>query len=141
MRLNWDSDRGEACVMSILVTLEEIDFYRSELADYPDALVALDVLADCEGDLEDAAITLAIRSGQEPDISEGWIEGLAKRWRHIICEADLKEQLEDGLSGETLSLLTSNTNLPLRLAIPVAIYVIKTGVEPFCQPLTEKLKS
>jgi len=125
--------------MAIILTLEEIEFYRTELVDYPEALAALDVLADCEGDLEDAAITLAIQSGQEPDISEEWIDGLAKRWRHIICHADIRESLEDGLSGDLLTLLKANTQLPLRLATPVAIYVIKTGVETFCKPLSEKL--
>lgn len=125
--------------MSFTLTLEEIEFYRSELTDQPEALAALDVLADCEGDLEDAAITLAIQCGQEPDISEQWIDGLAKRWRHIICHAEIKEGLEDGLSGDVLSLLTANTNLPLRLATPVAIFVIKTGVATFCEPLAEKL--
>jgi hypothetical protein len=125
--------------MSITLTSEELEFYRSELADYPEALAALDVLTDCEGDLEDAAITLAIQSGQEPDISVGWIEGLAKRWRHILCDADLKEELEDGLSGDVLFTLAANTNLPLRLATPVAIFVIKTGVASFCKPLEEKL--
>lgn len=124
--------------MAIILTPEEIDFYRTELTDYPEALAALDVLADCEGDLEDAAITLAIQVGQEPDISTAWIDGLAKRWRHIICHADIRDGLEDGLSGEVLTLLKANTQLPLRLATPVAIFVIKTGVETFCKPLIEK---
>jgi hypothetical protein len=125
--------------MTIILTSEEIEFFRTELSDYPEALSALDVLADCEGDLEDAAITLAIQSGQEPDISEGWLEGLAKRWRHIICHVDIRDELEDGLSGDVLTLLKANTQLPLRLATPVAIYVIKIGVETFCKPLAEKL--
>lgn len=125
--------------MAIILTSEEIEFYRTELADYPEALTALDVLADCEGDLEDAAITLAIQSGQEPDISEEWIDGLAKRWRHIICHADIRDGLEDGLSGDVLALLKANTQLPVRLATAVAIYVIQTGVDTFCKPLSEKL--
>ncbi|MBF2029717.1 MAG: hypothetical protein IGS48_23665 [Oscillatoriales cyanobacterium C42_A2020_001] len=125
--------------MSFIIMPEEIEQYRTDLADYPEALNALDVLEDCEGDLEDASITLAIQSGQEPDTSERWIDGLAKRWRHIICQADLKESLEDGLSGEVLTALTSSTDLPTRLATPVAIFVIKTRIENFCKPLEEKL--
>jgi hypothetical protein len=110
--------------MSITVTTEEIDLYRADLADYPEVLAALDVLADCEGDLEDAAITLAI-------------EGLAKRWRYEICQADLREGLEDGLSGEVLNTLAKATDLPMKLATPVAIFVIKMGLDPFCKPLAE----
>ena len=125
--------------MSIILSSEEIEFYRAALAAIPDALAALDVLEDCEGDLEDAAIAIAIRAGQEPDISAGWIDGLAKRWRHILCHAEVKESLEDGISGDSLTLITANTNLPIRLATMVALYVIKTGVEPFCEPLAAKI--
>ncbi|EKQ67078.1 hypothetical protein OsccyDRAFT_4900 [Leptolyngbyaceae cyanobacterium JSC-12] len=125
--------------MSFTITPEEIEHYRAELANYPEALNALDVLEDCEGDLEDASITLALQSGLEPDTSERWIDGLAKRWRHIVCQAELKESLEDGMSGDLLTALTSSTDLPMRLAILVAIFVIKTGVESFCKPLEEKI--
>ncbi len=123
--------------MSITVTSEEIELYRADLAKYPDALAALDVLEDCEGDLEDAAITLAIQVGQEPDTSDRWIDGLAKRWRYALCQADLREELEDGLSGEVLTAITSTTGLPMKLATPIAIFVIKTGLDPFCKPLAE----
>ncbi|UBF27670.1 hypothetical protein K9N68_07055 [Kovacikia minuta CCNUW1] len=37
--------------MSITVTLEEIKRLRTELAAYPDALVALDEIEACEGDV------------------------------------------------------------------------------------------
>lgn len=125
--------------MSIIVSPEELEFFRTQLADHPNALAALSVIEDCDGDLEDAAISLAIRSGQEPDTNERWIEGLAKRWRAVLCEVDLKEDLEDGLSGALVDAIVSRTDLPMRLAIPVAIYVVKVGVQPFCQPLAEKI--
>ncbi len=38
-----------------IVTESEIERYRLQLAEYPDALKALDLLEDCEGNLEDAA--------------------------------------------------------------------------------------
>jgi len=125
--------------MSIIVSPEDLELFREQLSDHPSALTALEVIEDCDGDLEDAAISLAIRSGQLPEENEGWIVGLAKRWRHILCEAQLKEGLEDGLSGELVDTIVSQTDLPMRLAVPVAIYVIKAGVEPFCQPMQEKI--
>jgi hypothetical protein len=125
--------------MRMIISPQELEFFRSELADHPAAIDALRVIEDCDGDLEDAAIALAIRSGQEPDTNERWIEGLAKRWRHILCEADLKESLEDGLTGAVVDTIAANTEIPPRLVTPVAIYVLKTGVQPFCQPLEEKL--
>lgn len=126
--------------MRIVLTAEEIEQFRAELADCRAALAALDAIADCEGDLEDAAIGVAIQSGQEPDTNDRWLEGLAKRWRHIICEAALREELEDGLNTQVLTTLASQTTLPLKLATPVAIYVIKTGLPSFCAALEAKIQ-
>ena len=126
--------------MSIIVTPEEIEQFRAELANYSEALAALDELADCEGDLEDAAISLAIQVGQEPDTNDRWIEGLAKRWRHVICRDSLKENLELGATANALLLMTEHTTLPLKLATPVTIYVLKTGVADFCQALEAKIQ-
>ena len=126
--------------MSIIVTPEEIVQFRAELANYSEALAALDELADCEGNLEDAAISLAIQVGQEPDTNDRWIEGLAKRWRHVICDNSLRENLEQGAIANALLLMTEHTTLPLKLATPVTIYVLKTGVGDFCQALAAKIQ-
>jgi hypothetical protein len=126
--------------MTITVTQEEIEQFRAELADYPDALAALNEIEDCEGDLEDASIALAIQVGQEPDTNDRWIESVAKQWRHTLCRADHKEALEDGLTGNLLLSLTEHTMLPLKLATPVAIFVIKTGVQDFCRSFEAKIR-
>ncbi len=125
--------------MRIIITPQELEQFRADLSDHAAALDALRVIEDCDGDLEDAAIALAIRSGQEPDTNDRWLEGLAKRWRHILCQADLKENLEDGLSGAVVDAISADTEIPSKLVTPVAIYVLKTGVQDFCQPLEEKL--
>lgn len=125
--------------MSIIVSPEDLELFREQLSDHSSALSALEVIEDCDGDLEDAAIALAIRSGQLPEANERWIDGLAKRWRHILCETPLQEELEDGLSGKLVDAIAAQTELPMRLAVPIAIYVIKTGVQPFCQPMQEKI--
>ncbi|MCL6432654.1 MAG: hypothetical protein K6T90_00325 [Leptolyngbyaceae cyanobacterium HOT.MB2.61] len=126
--------------MSITVTSEEIEQFRAILGDYPDALVALDEIEVCDGDLEDAAINLGIQVGQQPDTSDRWIEGLAKRWRHVICQPEIKEKLEQGLTGDTLLSLTEHTTLPLKLATPIAIYVVKAGLQNFCQSFEAKIR-
>ena len=126
--------------MGITITPEEIEQLRSDLADLPLALAALDEIEDCDGDLEDASIALAIQVGQLPETNDRWIDGLAKRWRHLICQAELKESLEDALTTDGLTTLATQTGLPLKLATPVALYVIKTGVQRFCEPLEEKIR-
>lgn len=123
----------------VIVTLEEIEQYRAELAEDPVALSALDMIEDCEGDLEDAAIALALRVGQEPDRSENWLDGLAKRWRAFVCQAGIKDALAAGSISSAVKLLAAETTIPDVLALPVVVYVVKTGVEDFCRPLQEKL--
>lgn len=123
----------------ITITAEELAQYRAELAEVPQAARALDMIEDCEGDLEDAAIALALRAGQEPDESERWLESVAKRWRAFLCQADNKAKLQAGSLAEAVQLLASETSIPNTLATPVVLYVLKAGVTEFCKPLEEKL--
>ncbi|WAL60553.1 hypothetical protein [Thermocoleostomius sinensis] len=123
----------------IIVTREEVEQYRTELADEASALSALDMLEDCEGNLEDAAIALGLRVGQEPDRSEDWLDGLAKRWRAFVCQTGIKESLQSGSIATAVKLLAAESTMPDVLALPVVLYVVKTGVEEFCKPLQEKL--
>lgn len=124
-----------------MVTLSSVEIieYRAELAGDADALRALDMIEDCEGDLEDAAIALALHGGQEPDITDGWLAGFAKSWRTTICGAELREAIDGGSIASAIRLLQSGTTMPRDLATPVALYVLKTGIADFCQPLEEKL--
>jgi hypothetical protein len=126
--------------MILTVTSEELEQFRTILADYPDALSALDVIADCEGDLEDAAITLAIQAGQEPNTGDRWLDGFAKSWRHVLCRTDIKATLQSGLTPGVLLSLTEHTTLSLKLVTPVAIYVIKSGVQDFCYSFESKIQ-
>ncbi|MDJ0618572.1 MAG: hypothetical protein QNJ63_17810 [Calothrix sp. MO_192.B10] len=118
------------------VTSKEIAQFRSLLADYPQALEALDLIEDCEGDLEDATMTLAIRVGQEPgaDNSE-WLDALAKKWRAVICQAELREDLLNGKLQGIMTQLNGTSTFPKILAAPVLMYVFKQGWNNFCQPL------
>jgi hypothetical protein len=121
----------------ITVNSDEIERYRAELADDTTALQALDMIEDCEGDLEDAAIALALQAGQEPDRSEQWLESLAKRWRYFLCQTVMKDYLASGATAAAIKLLADETTIPAILATPVIIYVSKTGVADFCKPFEE----
>lgn len=123
----------------ITVTAEELKQYRIALADDPIALQALDMIEDCEGELEDAAIALALQAGQEPGTSDCWLEGLAKRWRSFICQIGIKDSLQAGAIANAVKLLASETTIPATLATPVVLFALKTGVQDFCKPLQEKL--
>lgn len=123
----------------VIVTAEEIAKYRSELSADNDALEALDIAEDCEGDLEDAAIALALRAGQEPDQSDRWLEGFAKRWRAYICQSGFRQSVGQGAIANGVQLLAAEMAIPSGLATLVLIYIHQTGVDIFCKPLEERL--
>ncbi|MFB8795167.1 MAG: hypothetical protein U7126_13315 [Microcoleus sp.] len=123
----------------VVITSQEIALFRSELAAYPSALKALDEIEDCEGNIEDAAISLAIQAGQEPNISENWLDGLAKRCRVAICKSELKADLKNGGLNAAFGDLVAAKVCPEILITAVIIYVFKTGVNEFCEPLEYKL--
>ncbi|XZN90541.1 MAG: hypothetical protein ACM65M_23430 [Microcoleus sp.] len=123
----------------VVITSQEIALFRSELAAYFQALKALDEIEDCEGNIEDAAISLAIQAGQEPNISENWLDGLAKRCRVAICKSEIKEELINGRLNAAFGDLLAAKVCPDILITAVIIYVFKTGVNEFCEPLDYKL--
>ena len=123
------------------VTSQEIAKFRSHLVDDPQAMEALDLIEDCDGDLEDAVMTLAIRAGQEPEqTNSDWLDALAKKWRAVICEQEYREDLLNGSIQEMIVHLRTIPSFPKSLATPVLIYILKQGVNNFCEPL-DLLKS
>ncbi|PZV27761.1 MAG: hypothetical protein DCF12_02810 [Snowella sp.] len=122
----------------LFLTSQEIAQYRSQLALFPDALLALDCIEDCEGNIEDAALTLAIQVGQQPDRTD-WLDGLAKRCRVEICRSEFRDELLTGNIATAVECLIETKICPKVLVTPVILYALKSGIESFCEPLTFKL--
>jgi hypothetical protein len=127
-------------LMIVILTSQEIAQYRSQLAADEEALIALDAIEDCEGDLEDAAISLAIQAGQQPDCSD-WLDGLAKRCRVALCQEAVRQAISQGNLGEAVELFRQSCACPEILTAPVLIYVLKIGIEDFCEPLNLQMSS
>ncbi|MBD2364073.1 hypothetical protein H6G36_23280 [Anabaena minutissima FACHB-250] len=122
------------------VTSQEIAIFRSQLVDDQGAMEALELIEDCEGDLEDAAMTLAIKAGQQPEQANSeWLGDLAKRWRAVICEQQFRQDLQNGSIKEMVTHLKTIPTFPKILATPVLMYVLKQGVDKFCEPM-DKLR-
>ena len=122
------------------VTTEEIAKFRAELADYPDALAALKEIEECEGDLEDASMVLAIRAGQQPDIANSeWLDILAKKCRAVICQNEYRNALVNGTFAPLMGHLAATRLCPALLITPVLMYVVQQGVISFCEPLESVL--
>lgn len=115
-----------------MIPASDIERLREELVEYPDAIAALDVIADCEGDLNDAAISLALRVGQEPNTSEDWLASYAKRFRHVLCRAELRTDFNHGRLQPILTTLQVDTTCPTLLALPVALHALEAGIDEFC---------
>lgn len=125
----------------IILTSQEIAQFRSQLSEYPQALEALDTIEDCEGDIEDAAISIAIQVGQMPTTSDNWLDGVAKRYRVTLCHSEYREELLQGNISKMVGHLLEQNLCPQLLVTPVVIYAVKTGIQQFCEPLEYKLSS
>lgn len=118
------------------VTAQEIAQFRTELANNPDAMKALKAIEDCEGDLEDAAMALAIRAGQQPQRDNAeWLDALARKCRAVICQKEFRQDLLNGTYAPMVRYLAETPLLPPILATPVLMYVVRQGVNDFCAPL------
>ncbi len=120
--------------MTIVLSSQEIAHYRTELAADPEALEALDQIEDCEGNLEDAALSLGIQVGQQPDCPN-WLPGVAKRCRVVLCQDPCQTYFQQGQFASVVATLKDKGICPSVLVTPIVLYVLKLGWETFCEPL------
>jgi hypothetical protein len=115
---------------------QKIQELQAQFANSPEAIASLNILADCEGDLEDAAITLAIRIGQQPEINNSeWLESLAKKCRVAVCRSEFRNDMVDGNFIRIFQYFIETKVCPTLLILPVLLYVHEYGVNLFCQPI------
>ncbi len=119
-----------------MLDLQIIPELKTQFANIPEAVSALETIADCEGDLEDAAITLAIRIGQQPDINNSeWLNGVAKKYRVAICQAEFRNDMINGNLMPIFQHFLQIKICPKLLILPILLYVHEQGVNRFCEPL------
>jgi hypothetical protein len=119
-----------------MLDLQIITELQPQFTDLPEAIVSLETIADCEGDLEDAAMALAIRAGQQPDINNSeWLNGLAKKCRVAICLSEFRNDMVNGNFVPLYNHFVEVKVCPKLLILPVLLYVHEQGVNKFCEPL------
>ena len=114
-----------------VLTQEEITQFCSQLAEYPEALAALDAVQECDGYLEDAiALLLSRETGKEPTrgMSEIW-----QKCRKVICQEEFRNELAGGLLGLAIEPVAVSVGIPPSVATVLIIYVYKTGIKKFCE--------
>jgi len=86
---------------AIRLTPEEIQDYRELFKNYPEALDALDLIDESDGDLIESANMLAAEAGIEISSRAGEdvniLDKLAQKCRSVICDEDFMDDLMSGL--------------------------------------------
>lgn len=114
------------------LTADEIQQYREQFKDYPEALDALDIIDKCQGNLDRAAKLLALKTGFEqatlsPHDSEStYLKKLLEKLRQAICS----QYTDDAL--ELFKELKDFTPFPVSLITLVSIKIGQVTIREFC---------
>lgn len=110
------------------LTSEEIQQYREEFKDYPKALDTLDVIQECDGNLQDAIILISMReTGREPDRALLDLDELAKQARPVVCAKATRK-------GIDIASILSGLFGTYGIAFTLFLYIINNvGLEKFCK--------
>jgi hypothetical protein len=129
------------------LTLEKIAQYRIEFADNENALAALDVIEEWDGDLADAAESIATRNGiegVEDNADMRWFVIVLNKCRDSICQPKyetLREKYLPALIPPLTDIIAGCFMCPPGVAgllsTPVAIYIQEEGMDKFCQNYTD----
>lgn len=115
------------------LTTQEIEQYREQFKDYPEALDALELIAETDGDLIESAGLLAMETGVEISSrvveEDNILDKLAKRCRSIVCDDDFIDDLMKDLLTVAVATLAASGQIPVAVATPVVIYLAKKGVK------------
>ena len=132
---------------TIQLTSEQIVKYRSELADNSDFLAALDIIEEWDGDLADAAESIATRNGiegVEDNADMRWFVVVLNKCRESICQQRYKivrEKIVPALIPTLTEMVAASFLCPpgiaTLLSTPIAIYVQEEGMDKFCQVSTD----
>lgn len=123
-----------------IVTPEEIANFRSELADNPEALEALDVIEECKGNLEDAAEVLVVQSGIDKtgtlrgeNEDEDLLQKLANKLRPFICTKEFENAFLNGSFAVIVTALSVSAMAPVIVVTPVVLYISHKKWNNFCK--------
>ena len=125
------------------LTPEKIAQYRIEFADNENALIALDVIEEWEGDLADAAESIATRNGiegVEDNADFRWFVIILNKCRDSICQPENRivgEKIVPAIIPTLAEMIAASflcpSGIATLLSTPVAIYIQEEGMDKFCQ--------
>ncbi|MFM6757877.1 MAG: hypothetical protein ACKPKE_03895 [Microcystis panniformis] len=129
------------------LTSEQIAQYRIEFADNENVLSALDVIEEWEGDLADAAESIATRNGIEGVEDKAdfrWFVIVLNKCRDTICQPKyetLREKYLPVLIPPLTDVIAGCFMCPPGVAgllsAIVTVYIQEEGMDKFCQNSTD----
>ena len=85
----------------LTITPDEISQFRIQFVDHPEALVTLDAIEECKGNLEAATQLIAVETTEE-EVSlradSSYLEKLAQKLSEIICQEEFDELMTEVLT-------------------------------------------
>ncbi len=125
------------------LTLEKIAQYRIQFADNENALIALDVIEEWEGDIADAAECIATLNGIEGVQVKAdfrWFAIVLNKCRDFICQPENRivgEKIVPAIIPTLAEMIAASflcpSGIATLLSTPVAIYIQEEGMDKFCQ--------
>lgn len=126
-----------------IVTPEQIALYRQQVADNQEALAALDVIEEWDGNLADAAESIAKRNGVEgveTNADLRWFSQKLKECHQFICQPkyeNLRDKYVSTLIPVLTEFLAGSLGCPPGvaglIATPFALTIAEEGMDKFCQ--------
>ncbi len=117
------------------------------IADDPDFLAALDVIEEWDGDLADAAESIATRNGiegVEDKADMRWFVVVLQKCRGYICQPKyekLREKYLPALIPPLTDFIAGAFMCPPGIAgilsAPIVLYISEEGMDKFCQISTD----
>ena len=117
------------------ITLAEIQQYREQLVDNATALKDIDLIEQCDGDLEYATERLARRSNIETMRAgeEDFWQKITTQARQLVCHDRVKDDLAPNILGGLVGLfVTSGNPILVVVATPLSIHIIRKTLDIFC---------
>jgi len=121
----------------ITITPEELSKFRGALQDNDEALEALDVVEECNGNLEEAMEIVMINAGMEPVRGDDdWIdfENIGKELRKVICTQAFEYAFVNGSFAIILGHLINENMYPTAMLVLFIFYWFRLGFDHFCNP-------
>ncbi len=120
----------------ITITAEELTKFRSAFQDNDEAIEALDVVENCDGNLQESMSIIMNMDQDSYRSDEDWIdfENMGKELRKIICTKAFESAFVDGSFKVALGLLLVTKDYTTIVLAVFMLYVFKVGLEHFCNP-------